>query len=341
MTMLRWLVVRLAWMTVTLLGITFVTFVVLDQAPVDRAQIEAMRRQQNGSFTDATSRDQAIVQLRIRYGLVDGKTLEPAPVWERYGRWLGNAATLRLAGPGENHDAFWRRLGQALPQTMLIGGLGLLVAILIGVPLGAFLGVRAGSRADRGVSHVLFLLAGVPEFLLATLLLLAFGGTWLRWFPSSGLGSRGAEDWSPWLRVCDHAWHLVLPVAVMASGPVVLITRFLRDSVARAAQSAFAHNLAGLGTAPRVVKWRLVRNGSAPLATLVGSLLPMLVGGSIVVEELFSLDGLGHLALRAVGEQDQAMVMALVLLTSIATLLALLISDVLHRLVDPRVRLQA
>lgn len=338
--MLRWLVVRLGWMVVTLFGITFVTFAVFDLAPVDRAELEAMRRQQDGNFTSAASRDQAIVRLRIRYGLVDGKTLEPAPVWQRYGRWLGNAVTLRLAGPGDNHDAFWRRLGEALPKTALLGGLGLLVALLVGVPLGAFLGMRAGTRTDRGVSHLLFVLAGVPEFLLATLLLLAFGGAWLRWFPTGGLCTRGAEEWSTMLRLSDCAWHLVLPVTVMASGPIVLIARFLRDSVARTAQSAFAHNLASLGISPRVVQWRLVRNGAAPLATLAGSLLPMLVGGSIVVEDMFSLDGLGHLALRAVTDQDQAMVMALVLITSIGTLLALLISDVLHRFVDPRVRLQ-
>ena len=132
----------------------------------------------------------------------------------------------------------------------------------------------------------------------------------------------------------------MLPVVVMASGPTLLIARFLRDSVARTTQTAFAQNLGALGIAPEVVKWRLVRNGGAPLATLAGSLLPMLVGGSIVVENLFSLPGLGHLAFQGVTDQDQAMVMAIVLITSIATLLALLVSDLLHRLVDPRVRLQ-
>ena len=191
------------------------------------------------------------------------------------------------------------------------------------------------------LSAALFLVAGTPEFLLATLLLLVFGGAWLGWLPTSGLRSNGSEHWTLVAQLGDFGWHLLLPVVVMASGPLVLITRFLRDSVARTADSSFAANLNALGVDPTVVRRRLLHNGAAPLSTLAGSLLPMVVGGSIVVENLFSLDGLGHLAFQAVQNQDQAMVMALVLITSLATLLSLWISDLLHRLFDPRVRLQA
>ncbi len=339
--MLRWLLLRCCWLVVTLLGVTFVTFAVLDQAPVDRAQLEAVRQQQDGNFADLSARDQAIVKLRVRYGLLDGKTLLPPPLWQRYGRWLGNAVTLRLAGPNEDHAAFWHRLGQALPVSALLGFLGLCLALCIGVPLGGWLGMHTGSRRDRTVSAALFVVAGTPEFLLATLLLMVFGGAWLGWLPTSGLCSNGSEHWSIAAQIVDFARHLLLPVLVMASGPLVLVTRFLRDSVARAAASSFAANLNGLGVDAAVIRRRLLHNGAAPLATLAGSLLPMLVGGSIVVENLFSLDGLGHLAFRAVQVQDQAMVMALVLITSLATLLSLSISDLLHRIADPRVRLQA
>ena len=98
-------------------------------------------------------------------------------------------------------------------------------------------------------------------------------------------------------------------------------------------------SLRALGVAPKVVSRRLLRHGAVPVATLAGGLLPMLVGGSIIVENLFSLDGLGHLAFRAVLDQDQAIVMAIVLLTSLVTLISLLVSDLLHRVVDARVRL--
>lgn len=337
--MTRWLLLRLLWALVTLFGITVVTFVVLDRAPVDRAELEAEARAQNGALTDLASRDAAILRLRINYGLVDPTTLAPLPVWRRYANWLDNALALRFAGPGEDPAAFWRRLGRALPVTLLLGSLALLVAFGLGVPLGAWAGTRAGSRGDRLLSHGTFVLAGVPEFLLATLLLLAFGGAWLQWLPSSGLHSRDAAAWPWWQRQLDLAWHLVLPVAVLATGPLVMVARFVRDAVARAAAAPFAANLAALGLEPAVVRRRLLRNGLAPVATLVGVLLPVLVGGSVLVERVFALDGLGQLAFAAVQQQDQAMVMAIVVLMAVVTLLAMVLSDLLHAVFDPRVRL--
>jgi peptide/nickel transport system permease protein len=337
--MMRWLLLRLLWLVVTLLGISAVTFVVLDRAPVDRAEIEAAARAASGTLTGAASREAAVLRLRVQYGLVDAETLTPAPLWRRYTSWLGNALTLRLAGPGDDPDAFWRRIAAALPTSLLLGGLALLLAFGAGVPLGVWSGMRAGSRGDRLVSAGTFVLAGVPEFLLATLLLLAFGGALLQWLPNAGLQSRDAAAWPWWRQVVDVAAHLLLPVAVMASGPLVLVTRFVRDAVARAAAAPFAAQLRALGLEPGLVRRRLLRNALAPVATLAGSLLPMLVGGSIVVENVFALDGVGRLAFTAVQQQDQAMVMAMVVLTSLATLLALIVSDLLHALWDPRVRL--
>jgi ABC-type dipeptide/oligopeptide/nickel transport system permease component len=339
--MLRWAAARLSWMLLTLLGVTFVTFAVFDLAPVDRAELVAAARAQQDGFVDRSSRDRAILQLRLGYGTIDATTLAPAPLWQRYGRWLQNASSLRFAGPHGDHAAFWRRLAAAAPVSAWLGLLAVATALLVGVPLGTWLGLRAGSRADAIVSQGLFLCAGVPEFLLATLLLLGFGGVFVQWFPVGGLRSAGAAEWPLWRQLLDFGWHLTLPVAVMASGPVILVTRLLRDSVARTAELPFVQSLRALGAPPALVRRRILRSAAAPLATLVGSLLPMLVGGSIVVENLFSLDGLGHLAVRAVFDQDQAMVMALVVVTSATTLVALMLSDLLHRLVDPRVRLVA
>lgn len=336
--MLRWLLFRMATLVLTLLGITLVTFVVLDQAPVDRAVIEAARTAQDTGFVDAASRDAAILQLRIRHGMVDPVTLEPAPWWRGWLAWLENAVQLRFAGPNEDHAALLRRLGDALPVSLWLGGLALLVAFGIGIPLGAWCGTHAGSRGDRVVANVMFGILGVPEFLLGTLLVLGLAGAW-QLFPTNGLRSDGAERWAFGMQVLDFAWHLVLPVTVMAIAPLVLVTRFVRDAVARAAALPFAASLAALGTEPRLLRRRLLRNALAPVATLAGSLLPMLVGGSLVVENLFSLDGIGHLAFAAVLGRDHAMVMAIVVLGSVTTLFALLVSDVLHRVVDPRVRL--
>ncbi|HZN39008.1 MAG TPA: ABC transporter permease [Planctomycetota bacterium] len=339
--MRRWLAMRLCWLVLMLLGITFVTFVVLDLAPVDRAALEVARAAQTNPMPDAQSRDAAILRLRIRYGMVDEATLRPAPVLDRYLAWLGRAATGRFAGPNEDHAALWHRLGEALPVTALLGFLSLLVAFLVGMPLGVQMGMHPGGRCDRLVSPLLFAVGGVPEFLLATLLLLAFSGAYLQWLPANGLRSNGSEHWTFVEQVVDFGLHLCLPVAVMSVGPLVLVTRFLRASVARTLETPFAVNLRALGIEPSIVRRRLLVNACAPVVTLAGSLLLMLVGGSIVVENLFALDGLGHLLYSAVTRQDQAMVMALVIISSVATLFGLLASDLLYRLVDPRVRLSS
>lgn len=118
-----------------------------------------------------------------------------------------------------------------------------------------------------------------------------------------------------------------------------MIVRFLRESVSRAAVAPFADNLRAWGLEDRLLRARLLRAGLVPLATMCGSLLPLVVAGSVVVETVFSIEGIGRLAWRAVTSEDQAMVMTLVLLTSVATLCSLVLSDFLQRLIDPRVRL--
>jgi peptide/nickel transport system permease protein len=336
--MLRWLLARLLWLVAMLLGITFVTFVVIDQAPVDRAELRIGDPATERSFVDPAARAAAIRQLRIRYGMFDPVTNEPAPLADRYVAWLGNAARFRFAGPHDDDAALRARLAGALPVTAWLGGLALLVAFAIGIPVGVWLGQRVGSRAERTASVGMLLGASLPEFLLATLLLLAFSSAWLQWLPASGLHTPGSEQWSFAARLVDHARHLLLPVAVTALAPTVLVARFVRDAVARAARAPFVAALHALGQPAAIVRARLRRHGLTPVATLVGSLLPMVVGGSIVVENLFALDGLGHLAFTATMQLDQPLLMALVVLGSLVTLAGFVLSDALHRLVDPRVR---
>lgn len=336
---MRWLLARAAWCLLMLVGITLATFVVMDLAPVDRAERAIVQAAPDRAFPDARAREAAILQLRIRHGMVDPVTHAKLPLLPRYGRWLANAATLRFGGPGEDHAALWRRLGQALPVSLLLGSLALVLALASGIALGVALGLRAGSRLDRLTAPCITFAAAIPEYLAATLLLLAFSSAWLQWLPAAGLRSPGAETWSLPAQLLDFVHHLLLPVLVMAVGPFVLVTRFVRDAVARAERAPFVAAMRGLGVDERIVRARLVRHGCVPLATLAGSLLPMLVGGSLVIENLFALDGLGHLAFEAAIRLEQSMVMAIVVLGSVVTMAALAASDWLHRRLDARVRL--
>ncbi len=331
---------RCLLMVPTLLGITLVTFLLLDLSPVDRATIELARARSEGTLQDRDAREWALARLRLHYGLVDPATGEERPVLARYGQWLGNALRFELAGPDQDPAEFRRRIGAALPVSVMLGSLCLLLAFVVGVPLGAWLGRRRGSGADRGVSVVTLVLLGVPEFLLATLLLLAFGTAGLGLLPVVGLQGDGMAGAPLGQRLVDLGQHLLLPVLALAIGPLVLVTRFVREAVARAAEQPFAQNLRAWGLGPRREGRRLLRHALSPLATLLGGLLPAVVAGSVVVETVFTIDGLGRLAWQAVRGQDQAMVMAVTLLGAVATLLALLVSDLAQRVVDPRVRLE-
>lgn len=327
---------RLLWMVPSLLGITLVTFLLIELAPGSQAELAA-----TSADAPLTPDAETLAALRVQWGLVDPATGEPYSVWTRYAHWLERAASLDFAGPGEDRAQFYRRLRNALPVTLLVNTLALLIALGIAVPLAARVGMARGSLLDRATAPVLLMLYGVPEFLLATLLLLVFAGGWFApWLPGAGLRSEGAASWPPLRQAADMGLHLVLPVTALAVGPCVVVTRFLRESVARAADSEFVVALRGWGLPVGEVRRRALRNGLSPIVTLLGTMLPGLVGGSVVVETTFSLPGLGRLAYDAVRRQDVAMVMALTVLVSVVTLLSLLLSDLLHRAVDPRVELR-
>jgi ABC-type dipeptide/oligopeptide/nickel transport system permease component len=323
----------------SLLGITFLTFVLLDAAPIDRARMEVLQARDGGAPVDPKEREVALLRLQVRYGFLEEQTLQPVPVWERYGRWLGNALQMRLAGPEEDQARFWRRLGTAVPISVLLGLAALLSALGAGLPVGVWLGMRVGTRREEHASRTLFVLGGMPEVLIATLLLIGFGGVWLDWFPSGGLHSDGIERESSWGRATDLVWHIYLPVLSMTLPIYLMVARFVRDAVRQAASGPSADNLRAWGVEPRIFRWRMLRFGCAALAPLCGSLLPTVVAGSVVVETTFSIDGVGRLFWAAVTGQDHAMVMAIVLLTSLATLLSLAMADLLQRWADPRVRL--
>lgn len=325
--MFGYLVRRILRMVPSLLGITFVTFLLGDLAPSDRAAIELARMEAQGELAPDADRAQALRALRTRYGTHDPGSGEELGVLHRYGNWLGSVLSGDAGTRSPGQPAVGDRIREALPATLVLGCCSTLLALVVGIQLGVASGMRTGSRADRLAATGSMIVVSVPEFLLATLLLLAFGGAGLQWFPSTG--------WAPGRG--GSLLGLVLPVATMAVPLTVVVARFVGESVRRARTAPFAQALEGLGVEQPEVRARLLRHAAAPLATLAGGFVPVLVGGSIVVESVFAMDGLGHLAFRAAVDQDMAMVMALTLLVALATLLGMTASDLAQRALDPRV----
>lgn len=331
--MLGYVVKRLLWMPPMLLGITLATFVLLDLAPGDRAAMRLSPGADAASALDAQAHVAAVERLRIAYGQIDAETRQKLSLAERYGRWLRRALAFDFAGLGEDPAAFRTRVGQALPITLLLNALALLLALAGGIALGA--------RERLGGDWLMLLGASVPQFLWATaLVLLLGGGLWPALLPTGGLYSEGSATWPAAARFADMLLHLVLPVLALALGPFVVIARFVRQGVEKASRADFAVMLRGLGLPEREIRRRVLRHGLSPLVTLLGTMLPGLITGSVVVEHVFSLRGLGWLSMQAIQGRDLPMVMALTTIGAVATLIGLLVSDLLQRAVDPRVRLR-
>lgn len=331
---MSWLT-RGLWAVVSLLGISLVTFALVDLAPADRALLALEGSESSAS---AQARAATLRDLRVRFGQIDATTGVELSFGERYGRWLAHAATLDFAAASEDPANFAQRIQDALPVTLLLAFLAVVGSVVLAIPLGTWLGLGRDGSLLRTVSGGLVVLWAVPEFLFGTLLVLfVAGGFGPALLPAAGLRSLGSENWSLPAQLLDLASYLVLPVCTLAVGPTVWLTRQLRESIARAARSDFVAALRGFGLEERVVRRRIVRNGLAPLATALGTLLPMLVSGSVVVERIFGLPGLGDLACRAVHAREVPMVMAMTMLVSVATLLGLVVSDLAHRALDPRV----
>lgn len=324
--MLAFVVRRLLLLVPSLLGITFVTFLFADLAPSDRAAIEVARMAAHGELPPGTARESMMRTLRARYGTHDAVTGEPLGILQRYGNWMHGLATGDWGSRAPGQPSVGASIRQALPATLMLGLVSALLAFAYGIPRGVVLGMRAGTRVDRLAAAGAMAAVAMPEFLVATVLLLAFGGAGLQLLPSTG--------WSPGRGV---SWAgFVLPVLCLATPLALVVTRFVREAVRRARAAPFAGALDGFGIEPAFMRRRMLHHAMAPVATLLGGFVPMLVGGSIVVESVYAMDGIGRLAWSAAMGQDTAMVMALTMLVATATLLGTTLSDLLQRAVDPR-----
>jgi peptide/nickel transport system permease protein len=206
------------------------------------------------------------------------------------------------------------------------------------VPLGAVAALRPGSRLDRIAGSTTYAFYAMPIFWTALLLQILFAVR-LDWLPLQGVATPGSESLPATSRLADRTAHLILPVLSLSLGGLAYLSRFVRASLVdgQAAEAARAARARGL--APRAVLARHgFRQAAIPLLTLAGFLLPALVSGSVIVETVFSLPGLGRLFVDAMFQRDLPVVLALTLLSGSATLAGVLGADLAYTLADPRVR---
>jgi peptide/nickel transport system permease protein len=319
---IRYVARRLLLAVPTLLGIVVLVFFLLHLAP--GSPVSAL-----GGESGRRVSVRAAEEMRRIYGL-------DKPVPERFALWIGRVARLDFGESFVDRRPVADRIREALPYTLALNGIALLLTLAVAIPLGVAAGGRPESRLDRVSSGALFALYSLPSFWAALLLQTLFCVK-LGWLPLYGVASDPPSPGAGGL--LDLAWHAVLPIVCLTYGSLAFYARLVRASVAEARGADYVTAARARGLTRRQALWKhAFRNALLPLVTLLGLVLPGLLSGSVIIERIFAWPGLGRLYFESILSRDYPVVLALSLLGALATLALTLAADVAAALVDPRVR---
>ncbi len=232
------------------------------------------------------------------------------------------------------------RIIERLPITLEINIIAIVIAYLVGLPLGVWLAVKQNSLTDRMLTTGTFVLWSMPSFWVGMLLIIFLcNREFFYWFPASGIQSLDAStDWSIWRILTDHLYHMFLPVLASAYISFATISRFMRTSMLENLRQDYVRTARAKGLPEKVVILRHVyRNSLIPIVTTSAGLLPALIAGSVFIETIFTIPGMGLLGFQSVLSRDYPMVMAIFTIGSLLSLLGILVSDILLKVVDPRI----
>lgn len=299
-------------------GITVLVFVFVAIAPGDAAS--ALIRPDQAA--DPQIR-QAIIE---RYGLD-----QPIPI--RYVRWLSSTLQGELGYTIVGGRPIAAEIGRSFLASLLLVGTGLVLGILVGVPLGVLSAVRQYSKLDFTLTGITFLGISMPSFLLG------IGGLWLIGLqlglvPIAGMVTPGQP-----FDLVDLLRHLALPAAILGFAFAAQFMRYTRASMLEVINADYVTTARAKGLSPRtVISRHAFRNAMIPVITLTGLYIPEMIGGAVVLEQVFSWPGLGQLAVDSVVSRDFNMIMGITMVLAVFVLMANLLTDVAYGFADPRIR---
>ena len=313
--MLKYILKKLLMALPVLLGITIIDFALLSLAgsPVDMM---------NGPRMSA----EAIALREAAWGL-------DQPVWKQYLGWVGEVLKGNLGYSYESYEPVTKIIGEKIGPTLLLMGSSLLLGLLIAIPAGVYSAIHRYKKRDYAVVTTSFFLSSVPGFFLALILVYVFHVT-LGWLPSSGMTTPNTGG-----DAADILRHMVMPVTVLAAGVAGGNIRYVRSAVLEILEMDYVRTARAKGLGRRLVVGRHVwRNALLSIVTVVGMQLPTLLGGAVIVEQVFSWPGLGLETFSAITSRDYPVVMGVCLLSAAVVLLANLVTDIVYALVDPTIR---
>ncbi len=324
--MVTYLFKRAVELSVTLFGITLLSFFILHLAP--------------GKPTDVLTELNPKITPEARERLEKYYNLDK-PIIVQYLLWLKRVVRLDF---GESFSTdrrpVWQKIKERIPITLTINILSMLLILLIAIPIGVTSATRQYSLYDKITTVVVFVGFAMPGFWLALLLMMLFG-VQLHWLPISGIKSLNYENLSFFGKILDMGKHLVLPVFVSAFGGLAGISRYMRSSMLEVIRQDYITTARAKGLPENKVIYRhALRNALLPIITILGLSVPGLIGGSVIFEQIFSIPGMGRLFWLSVMQRDYPLIMGLLTIGAFLTLLGNMLADFCYALVDPRIRRQ-
>ena len=334
--MLKYLIKRVLWMIPLLIGISLISFFIMHLAPGDITNNEA-------AFNPKAS-EESRQKLRELYNL-------DKPVIVQYGLWLKRMGTLDFGNSFASHQkpVFWQTtdkdgnvtkgmIQEALPITLMINILGLIITLTLAIPLGILAARKYTLWQDKSITLFNFIGFSIPGFWLS-LLLMYWLGVMNNWLPISGLHSINYDSLDTWSKIKDSISHLILPVIIPSVTGLAGITLFVKNGMLDVFHQDYITTARAKGLSEhKVVYTHALRNALLPLITIIGLSIPGLIGGSVIAETIFAIPGMGKLFFDSVLMRDFPVIMGILTIGSALTLVGNLLADLAYAWADPRVR---
>ena len=327
--MKEYIVKRLLLAIPTLLGITLITFMIIQLAPGN--PVERKLQLDEGIKAEEITKE-IVEQTKKLYGL-------DKPIYVRYWIWLKQIATLNFGESYKDHRPVIDKIKERLPVTLTLNLISIFLVYVIAIPVGIFSAVRDGTVLDRIITFLLFALYSIPSFWLAMMLIYFLGGgEYWDIFPIYGIQSANADTFTLVHKFTDFMWHITLPVVCLTYGDLASLSRYQKGSLLEVLRDNYVRTARSKGLKEtRVIFKHVLRNSLIPIITIVSAILPAMIGGSVIIESIFSIPGIGQLGFEAILSRDYPLIMAIATISAFLTLIGILIADVIYVLIDPRI----
>jgi len=342
--MTAYILKRILLMLPTLFGVLLLTFVVIQFVP--GGPVEQYLAEAKAGMAGHGGAEGAGMAYRGAQG-VDARRLQQIkqlygfdkPAHERFVEMLGKFARFDLGRSFFQNKGVWQLIKEKMPVSISLGLWTFFISYLVAVPLGVAKAVRAGSRFDLVTTLLILVGYAIPGFVLGLALLVVFGGQ-LQWFPLRGLTSSNWEELGWGARIVDYLWHITLPVIAMVAGSFAVTAMLTKNAFLEEIRKQYVLTARAKGLSERQVLYgHVFRNALIPIVTgFPSAFIGAFFTGSLLIETLFSLDGLGLLSYESVIRRDYPVVLGTLYLFTLIGLVTKLISDLCYVWVDPRVK---